>query len=263
MKELVIKSGTNTYTLYNEDCLVAMDKLIVDGVRVDAIITDPPYGISYQSYRTHREKLQNDDNLDWVEDFGHCCSQILKPGGHLYCFVDPEYSAEFLLAFRHNGFKIRNFLTIPRAVKGNGGERIFQQQFEFCIFATLGKANEGRKFNQTQILRPSDGYLKDKRYNAKEWLYRLPDNWYWTTAGEHNSNNVFHPTQKNVSCIKYMLQLSTNENDLVLDPFMGSGTTGVACQQLGRKFIGMEISTEYFNLAVDRIQKECATTYLF
>ena len=47
MKELVIKSGTNTYTLYNEDCLVAMDKLIADGVKVDAIITDPPYGTTY------------------------------------------------------------------------------------------------------------------------------------------------------------------------------------------------------------------------
>lgn len=239
--------------LYQGDCLNVLPELIEQGIKVDTIITDPPYGISYQSYRTHREKLCNDDNLVWVERFAELCSKILTHGNHLYCFVDPEYSAEFVLAFRHNGFKIRNFLTIPRAVKGNGGDRIFQQQFEFCIFATLGKSDEGRKFNVTEILKPSEGYLKDKRYNAKEWLYRLPDNWYWTTASEHNSKNSLHPTQKNVRCIEDMLEISSSKEEIVLDPFMGSGTTGVACARLGRSFIGIEINEEYFKIAKERI----------
>src|SRR5699024_12797384 len=66
-----------------------------------------------------------------------------------------ETSADFILAFRKYGFKVRNLLTIPRGTKGNGGDRIFQQQFEFCIFATLGSKGVGRKFNQTEILKPS------------------------------------------------------------------------------------------------------------
>ena len=239
--------------LYNGDCLEVMDKLIEEGVVVDAIITDPPYGIDYQSFRTKREKLKNDDNLQWVETFTEKCAKLLKHGNHLYCFVDPEFSPEFILGFRKNGFKIRNLLTIPRAVKGNGGDRIFQQQSEFCIFATLGKKTDGRKFNETQILKPSEGYLKDKRYNPKEWLYRLPDNWYWTKASAHNSNNKNHPTEKNVECIEYMLQMSTNEKDIILDPFMGSGTTGVACKNLNRKFIGIELDEKYFTIAKDRI----------
>jgi hypothetical protein len=166
--------------------------------------------------------LINDDNLDWVDEFAKLSSAILKRSNHIYCFTDAEYSAEFILAFRKYGFKIRNLLCIPRSVKGNGGDRIFQQQFEFCIFATLGKKTEGRKFNQTQILKPSETYLKDKRYNAKEWLYRLPDHWHWTTASEHNLKNKFHPTQKNVECLKDMINLSTVENEIVLDPYMGS-----------------------------------------
>ena len=240
--------------LIKGDCLVEMDKLIERGLKVDTIITDPPYGIDYQSFRTKREKLANDDSLHWVEAFTERCGKILNKGQHLYCFVDPEYSPEFILGFRNAGFKIRNLLTIPRAVKGNGGDRIFQQQSEFCIFATLGKKDEGRKFNQTQILKPSEGYLKDKRYQAKEWLYRLPDNWYWTKASEHNSNNKLHPTQKYVPCIEDMLKLSTNENDLVLDPFMGSGTTGVACVNTNRNFIGIELDDNYFEIATNRIE---------
>lgn len=240
--------------LFNGDCLEVMDMLIANGFKVDCIITDPPYGIDYQTFRTKREKLANDDNLEWVNDFVFKISKLLKKECHVYCYVDPEYSPEFIFAFRKYGFKLRNFLKIPRAVKGNGGDRIFQQQDEICLFLTFGNKSEGKKFNKTQILRPSETYIKDKRYNAKEWLYRLPDRWDWTKASEHNSKNKYHPTQKSVECIQYMLQLSTDENQIVLDPFMGSGSTGVACKNLNRKFIGIELDEKYFDIAVERIK---------
>jgi len=239
--------------LINGECLEEMDKLIAEWVKVDAIITDPPYWINYQSYRTKREKLQNDDQLLWVWDFTGKCWKILKKWQHLYCFVDPEYSPEFIIWFRKAWFKIRNLLTIPRAVKWNWWDRIFQQQNEFCIFATLWKKTEWIKFNQTQILKPSEWYLKDKRYNAKEWLYRLPDVWFWTKASEHNSNNKLHPTQKYVPCAEDMLKISSNEWDIILDPFMWSWTTGVACKNLNRDFIGIELDENYYNIAKERI----------
>ena len=241
--------------IFNRDCLEVMDDLIEAGTIVDCIITDPPYGIDYQSFRTKREKLANDDQLDWVEDFTAKCGKLLRPTHHLYCFVDPEYSAEFIMGFRNAGFKIRNMLTIPRGIPGNGGNRIFQQQSEFCIFATLGKKNVGRNFNETEILKPSAGYLKDKRYKPKEWLYRLPDHWYWTKASEHNANNKLHPTQKNVACMEDMVSLSTNPGDIVLDPFMGSGSTGVAALNLGRDFIGCEVSETYFTICEERMKE--------
>lgn len=242
--------------LFNGDCLKVMDELIDNGVMVDVIITDPPYGIDYQSFRTKREKLINDDDLHWVDEFTSKCAKLLKPTHHLYCFVDPEYSPEFILGFRKAGFKIRNLLTIPRSVKGNGGNRIFQQQNEFCIFATFGDKSVGRNFSETKILKPSEVYLKDKRYKPKEWLYRLPDHWHWTKASEHNSNNKLHPTQKNVNCIMDMISISTEEDEIVFDPFMGSGTTGVACIETKRNFIGVELNEKYFDIAQERINKE-------
>ena len=164
-------------------------------------------------------------------------------------------SPDFIFKLRENGFKIRNLLAIPRAVKGNGGNRIFQQQFEYCIFATLGKANQGRNFEETQILKPSESYLKDKRYKAKEWLYRLPDYWYWTKASVHNSKNKLHPTQKDVSCLQDMISLSSKKGEVVLDCFMGSGSTGVAALNLNRRFIGIELDKDYFDIAQKRIEE--------
>ena len=120
----------------------------------------------------------------------------------------------------------------------------------------MGSKTEGRKFNQTEILKPSDTYLKDKRYKPKKWLYRLPDNWNWTKASVHNAKDKLHPTEKNVSCIEDMLALSSSAGEVVLDPFMGSGTTGVACKNLNRNFIGMEIDEEYFEIAKERILEE-------
>lgn len=240
--------------LYNGDCLEILKQ--IEDNSIDLILTDPPYAINYQTFRTKSAKLKNDDNTEWVESFAKESSRVLKQGNHMYCFVDAEMSAYFIIALKENGFKIRNLLTIPRGIKGNGGNRIFQQQFEFCIFATLGPKNIGRNFNETKILKPSETYLKDKRYSAKEWLYRLPDNWYWTKASVHNAKKKYHPTEKNIECLKYMLELSSNEGELVLDPFMGSGSTGVACLNLNRDFIGMEINKTYFDIADKRIKEK-------
>lgn len=110
-------------------------------------------------------------------------------------------------------------------------------------------------FNQTKILKPTEQYRKDKRYNAGEWLYRLPDNWYWTVASVHNAKKKFHPTEKSVSCLENMIELSSNEGEVVLDPFMGSGSTGVACKGLGRNFIGIELDDKYFEIAKRRISE--------
>ena len=67
--------------------------------------------------------------------------------------------------------------------------------------------------------------------------------------------NKLHPTQKNVECIEYMLKISTDENEIILDPYMGSGTTGLACKNLNRNFIGIELDKEYFEIAQGRINE--------
>lgn len=242
------------YKLYCDDCINILHKL--SDRSIDLIVTDPPYGIEYSTFRTHSQRLINDTNdLEWFADACKEFSRVLKKEAHIYCFTDIENSPDFIFALRKNNFKIRNLLAIPRGIKGVGGSRIFQQQFEYCIFATLGKKKEGRNFEQTQILKPSESYIKDKRYPKKEWLYRLPDYWYWTKASVHNSKKKFHPTQKTVSCLENMISLSSKKDEIVLDPFMGSGSTGVAALNLDRQFIGIEVDKKYFDIAQERISK--------
>jgi len=233
------------------NCIDTM-KSEIDDKSIDLVITDPPYGINYSSFRTNSKKIKNDDNLNWVPDFFETLKDKVKDGSHLYCFCDFEMSADFLIEIRKY-WKVRNLLCIPRGVKGNGGERIFQQQFEYCIFATRGGKDDGRKFNQTQILRPSEGYSKDKRYKAKEWLYRLPDYWHWTKASEFNHKRL-HPNQKNVSCLKDMILLSSNPDEIVFDPFCGSGSTLMAAKMVDRNWIGCELDQKFYEISKKRLE---------
>ena len=73
-------------TIYNEDCLEGM-KRIPDG-SVDLIVTDPPYGIEYRTFRTNSRRIMNDDNLRWIDEFAYQSSRVLKHTNHIYCFVD-------------------------------------------------------------------------------------------------------------------------------------------------------------------------------
>jgi site-specific DNA-methyltransferase (adenine-specific) len=237
-------------TIHNVDCVEFMKTL--DDESIDLTVTDPPYLINYSSFRTNSKIIKNDDNNNWVEPFFKELSRVMKKESHLYCFCDFEMSADFLIEIRKY-WKVRNLLCIPRRIKGNGGERIFQQQFEYCIFATLGNKKQGRKFNETKILKPSAGYLKDKRYQAKEWLYRLPNHWHWTTASEFNHSRL-HPNQKNVDCLKDMITLSSNKGEVVFDPFSGSGSTCVAAKELGRNYIACELDNDYYKISTERLK---------
>jgi len=235
--------------VFNKDCVELMKEMPDEFI--DLVVTDPPYLINYTSYRLKSKTIANDDNDNWVEPFFKELARITKKETHLYCFTDFEMSAEFLIEIRKY-WKVRNLLCIPRKIKGNGGSRIFQQQFEYCIFATKGNKNKGRKFNDTKILKPSETYLKDKRYNAKEWLYRLPNHWHWTTASEFNKDRL-HPNQKNVDCLKDMITLSSNEGEVVFDPFSGSGSTLIAAKKLNRNYIGCEIDKDFYNKILKRL----------
>jgi site-specific DNA-methyltransferase (adenine-specific) len=238
-----------TNQIHNLDCIDFMKTLPNESI--DLTITDPPYTINYSSYRTKTKVIANDDNKDWIEPFFKELSRVVKKGSHLYCFCDFEMSSDFVAEIRKY-WKVRNLICIPRTIKGNGGDRIFQQQFEYCIFATRGGKDDGRKFNQTQILRPSEGYSKDKRYKAKEWLYRLPDYWHWTKASEFNHKRL-HPNQKNVDCLKDMIQISSNPGEIVFDPFCGSGSTLVAAKSLDRNWIGCEIDPKFVDVSEKRL----------
>ena len=234
--------------IYNEDCLEGMKK--INDKSIDMVTTDPPYGIKLKSSWSDKFAcIENDDNLDWCENLFYELNRVTKDNSHLYCFTGLDCLPQFILNIQKY-WKVQNLLTIPRTQKGGAGSKTqsFSYQNEFVIFATKGN----KKFNETKILKPSECYLKDKRKHPKEYLYRLPDYWYWLKASEFNLSRL-HPTQKTISCVQTMIELSSNVGDIILDPFMGSGTTGRACINTQRNFIGFETDTTYCGLANKRI----------
>lgn len=222
---VIYKEGT--VTLYKGDCLEVMDKLIEKGVKVDTIITDPPYGISFQS--NHRLKkydaIKNDDSLSWLDAFAKKCYDLANDNTAHYIFCSYHNIDKFKMAFEKY-FKVKNLLvweknnTSMGDLKGN-----FASKTEFILFLHKGR----RLINGKR----DSNILKFKR-----------------------TGNKYHPTEKPVDLMEYLIEKFTDKDETVLDPFMGSGTTGVACVNTNRKFIGIELDEKYFEIAETRIKEK-------
>ena len=213
------------YKLYKGDCLEVMDKLIKQNVKVDAIITDPPYGINFKSnYRKEKYNLiQNDDNLKFLDLFFEKAYELLIDNAHIYVFCSWHNIDKFKIAFEKY-FKLKNIIVWEKNNTSMGDLKgSYAPKYEFILFGHKGR-------------RPRNGK-------------RLPD-----ILQANRTGNKLHPTQKPVSLLQIFIEQSSNENEIILDPFMGSGSTGVAALNTNRKFIGIELDEKYFNIAKDRLE---------
>lgn len=229
---------------------------------VDLILTDPPYGISYQNNYTLNKynKIKNDDTVDYYT-FGKECYRILKNNSHAYFFtrfdVYPEHHRQLIDA----GFIIKNVLVIEKGQIGGVGDLkgSYANNSEWIIFCQKGR----REFEKTKLMKNSKPVGKKcaRQGNPiQEYKTRFNSCWFGDEypKSTYNSswqkkNNIYHPTIKNVECMEWLIQISSKENEIVFDPFLGSGSIGVAAKNLHRKFIGIEIDSTYFNMSEQRI----------
>lgn len=222
---------------------------------VDLIATDPPYGINYQSnFKKQKFKtIHNDDSLSWFQGFADECYRVLKDNTAIYCFTSPKTYSLMYKCFLDSGFKFKNLLIVPTAKNSKCGDlkSSFVDGFECVLYMNKGR----RIFEETKIKKSSDAYLKDKRFNAPEYIRRLPAYWDWCKSTEHNLS-LLHPTQKSVEVFESMIQISSGDGDLVLDPFVGVGTTAVACINTNRNYIGFELDQSYYDMAQERIKNQ-------
>jgi len=207
------------------DCLEVLKGLPDNSV--DLVLTDPPYGIDYSRHIKHlkHNKIENDNNLDWLPLFISEMNRLLKKSGSCYIFCS-WHNIEIFKKEIEKHFNIRNMLIWDKGGLGMGDlKTTYGSVYEICLFCN----------KEPQLLngnRDSD-LLRQKR-----------------------SGNKLHPTEKPIELIKYLVTKSSNENDIVLDPFLGSGTTAVACKQLKRNYIGIELSEEYCSIAKKRLEQD-------
>jgi len=232
--------------LYNGDCLTVMDNLIKYNIKVDAIITDPPYNLigklgSIHLFRqneldgndTYSEKTmsfdKDFDQLMWLSKI----KQILKPGGNIIIFNDWENMGDISKELKKMSLNVK---SLNHWQKTNPQPAEWKRRFV-----------PGREYFIHAIKKGSYTFNVDKLHKGVFELSLTPGN-----EKKHGK----HPNQKPIQLMSDLIKILTNENDIILDPFMGSGTTGVACKQLGRNFIGIELDETYFNIAKERIESE-------
>ena len=235
--------------LINNDCLIEMAKM--DDESIDAVVCDLPYFQVVKDDFDNQWKNET-EYLDWVGRIISEYNRLLKPNGNLFLFTSRQYNRHICMMldefFKERRIIIwcrkRSFNTTRGKALASGYEPIAY----YC------KGDDG-VFNNIKI-KPdtnrreyTDGTLKDG--------ICLSDVWTDIPALPHNSKEkVDHPTQKPLKLMERIISLGTNEEDVVLDNCMGSGTTGVACLNLNRSFIGIENDVRYFNLATQRIESE-------
>ena len=218
----------NEYKLYNGDCLEIMDGLIEEGIKVDCILTDPPYGMEFKSnYRKIKyDKIKNDNNLLFLDEYFKKCFNLLNNDTHIYCFCSWHNVDKFKIHFEKY-FKLKNIIVWEKNNTSMGDLKgSYAPKYEFILYG-----HKGRRLRNG---------------------FRYPDILKFNRTG-----NKYHPTQKPADLIELLLNQSSNENEVIFDGFMGSGSTGVACMNTNRKFIGIELDKNYFNIAKQRIEEAC------
>ena len=233
--------------LINGDCLEEMKK-IPDG-SIDLIVTDCPYKIvsggctkipfkgETSGILTHRQtekrtdwvddvrsgkmfKYNDLDFSDWLPDLYRVCKEM----SHIYIMINSRNLSELQIKAKAVGFTFQNLLIWD---KGNvTPNRWYMQGFECILMLRKGKAKNINNLGSSNIL-------------------RVPN-----IIGKK-----LHPTEKPPALLEILIANSSLEGETILDPFMGSGTTGVACKNLNRNFVGIEMDSSYYDIAVKRINR--------
>ncbi len=237
------------------DSLASMQALSVDSV--DCIWTDPPYLLSNDGItcvagrmvKVNKGEWDRSRGIDLDHEFNRtwlaACHRILKPGGSIWVSGTLHVYLSVGMAMQQIGFRILNDIVWEKpAPPPNLGCRCFTHSTEILLWAT--KAKKGGK------ARHKFNYELMKDENGGKQMKNV---WRFSTPADEEKRLGKHPTQKPVALIARCIRATTDPGDLVLDPFAGSGSTGVAALKLGRSFVGYEQNETYAQLAARRLSE--------
>lgn len=248
--------------IFQGDCLTLMKEIPDEAVSL--ILTDPPYGICYQNQfsASPHPILEGDDGIDY-ERFAKESYRILAMNSHAYFFTRFDCYPYHFECLKAAGFSIKNCLVIEKGTLGGIGDLkgSFSNNAEWIIFCQKGR----RLFNSTTLLenRKKEGTLFHKgRIPSKKYKTRFPACWFGPEYPKSTYNStwqkkhqIYHPTIKNVECLSWLIQISSDPGDVVFDGFSGTASTAVAALATGRRFLGAEISHDYWQVGQERLNK--------
>lgn len=234
------------YELFNDDCLKVMQGLPDNSV--DLLLTDPPYNIGrfMKSRQTNLNQMRsnffvgagwdNDDYNEWIKNmalFFNEANRVIRNGGTLLTFMSV--------------LKIESVVEVAQAAN-----------FYYKTTGVWHKTNPMPRNMNLHFINSNESWIYFVN-EAKTGIFnnngKLELDFIQTSVTPKSEKNFGkHPTQKPIALMEHFIRLLSNKGDMVLDPFMGSGSTGVAAIKLDRKFIGMEVSPDYFEISNKRIR---------
>ena len=258
--------------IHQGDCVELLGA--IEDESIDLAFADPPFNIGFE-YDEYHDDHEDEDYLEWCEQWIGQLYRVLKPTGAFWLAIGDEYAAELKVAAKEIGFTPRNWIVWYYTF-GQNCTRKFNRShahlFHFVKDEELHTFNaqdplvrvpsaralvygdrranpKGRLPDDTWVLRPQD--LRDQ----SDALQPMDDTWFFSrVAGTFKERQGFHGCQMPEQLLGRIVRISSNEGDVVLDPFAGSGTTLAVAKKLGRRPIGLELSTDYAKYGNERLE---------
>lgn len=254
------------FILYQGDSFEILKE--IEPKSIDMIFADPPYFLSSNGISCQNGKQVSvnkgdwdvskdiNDRLSYHREWIKLSRQVLKDNGTIFISATLHSVYAIGVALELEGFSIINNIIWRKTNPApNLACRCFTHSTETIIWARK-QINVNKKGNHTfnyQAMKLENGgkQMKDVwEFDDDGILYTS------STTPKNEKTEGHHPTQKPIKLLKRIIEASTKENDLVLDPFSGSGTTGIACHMLGRRYIGIEQDLDYLEISKKRYLKE-------
>lgn len=254
MSELVYNK--KNILLYQGDCFSILNNIREKSVNM--IFADPPYFLSNGGITCKSGKKASVDKGEWDKGLDvyqrieynkswiKLCKKVLKDDGTIWISGTLHNIYTIGVALEEEGFSIINNITWQKPnPPPNLACRCFTHSTETIIWARkIKNGSKGKHYFNYELMK--------KINNGKQ----MKDVWMLQSASNSEKTKGYHPTQKSIALLERIILASTKEGDLVLDPFNGSGTTGVASIRLNRKYIGIEIEKKFINLSIERFDEE-------
>ena len=239
--------------IFNEDSMSIMDRMIDKQYKVDVLITDPPYKITargnggnsggmFQKKEVNNGKIFKTNDLE-IEDWLPRFYNVLKDESHCYIMTNNKNISNYLKVINEmffNGDKNQRFHFIKNLIWVKDNKimgQTYMSQFEYIIMIRKGKHKRINNCGTSDVLTFKNKKMKDE------------------------NKKTIHDTEKPIELMKVLIENSSKKNDIVFDPFMGIGSTPLASKETNRKYIGVELDQNYFNIAKKRIEENPITLF--
>lgn len=248
------------------DCIDVLARVPAESV--DLVFADPPFNIGYQ-YDVYDDRRAKADYLDWTTKWIAAATRVLKPSGAFFLAIGDEFVAEHKVRLDEQNLTMRNWIVWHYTFGVNCAKK-FNRSHAHILYYVRDPKNY--KFNPDPVRVPSARMTTyaDRRANPvgklpdDTWVLRPQesddhfrpnsDTWFVSRVCGTFKERVSHPCQMPEAVLERIIRVATDEGDVVLDPFAGSGTTLSVAKKLGRKYLGIELSEQYADGVRKRLQ---------